>query len=74
VESDEHNLLRAALGVVFDDLEVAWPEGTSSLPASAAVDIMMLAHQLKREALRFGINQAFAIARSHMPTVLTWRH
>ena len=39
VESDEHDLLRAALGVVCDDLEVARPEGTSSL-AAHAVDIM----------------------------------
>ena len=39
-ESDEHDLLHAAIGVVFDDLEVARPEGTSLLVASAAVDIM----------------------------------
>ena len=39
-KSEEHDLLRAAIGVVFDDLEVARPEGTRSLAASAAVDIM----------------------------------
>ena len=39
-ESDEHDLLRAAIGVVFDDREVARLEGTSLLVASAAVDIM----------------------------------
>ena len=38
-KSDEHDLLRAAIRVVFDDLEVARPEGTSSIAASAAVDI-----------------------------------
>ena len=37
-ESDEHNLLLAAVGVVFDDLGVARPEETSSL-AARAVDI-----------------------------------
>ena len=51
-ESDEHDLLRAAIGVVFDDLEVARSEGTSSLAASAVVDIMMRVRQLEREALR----------------------
>ena len=63
-ESDEHDLLRTAVGVVFDDLEVAWPEGTSSLVAHG-VDITVRVHQLEREALRSRITQAFAIARSH---------
>ena len=35
-ESDEHDLLRAAVGVVFDDLRVAQLEETSSLAARAA--------------------------------------
>ena len=64
-ESDEHDLLRAIVGVVLDDLEVARPEGTSSLAACAAVDITARVRQLKREALRSRITQAFAIARSH---------
>ena len=38
-ESNEHDLLCATIGVVFDDLGVARPEGTSSLAAFAAVDI-----------------------------------
>ena len=37
-ESNEHDLLCATIGVVFDDLEVARSEGTSSL-AAHAVDI-----------------------------------
>ena len=64
VESDKHDLLRATLRVIYDDLEVARSEGTSSL-ASRAVDITAWVRQLEREALRFGITQAFAIARSH---------
>ena len=63
-ESDEHDLLRTAIGVVFDDLEVVRSEGTSSLVARA-IDITARVCQLKREALRSGITQAFAIARSH---------
>ena len=39
-ESNEHDLLHAALGVVFDDLEVERSKGTSSL-AARAVDIMV---------------------------------
>ena len=65
MESNEHDLLCATVGVVFDDLEVARPEGTSSLAASATIDITARVHQLKRGALRSGITQAFAIARSH---------
>ena len=64
MESDEHNLLRAALRVVCDNLEVAWPEGTSSL-AAHAIDIMAWVRQLEREALRSRITQAFVVARSH---------
>jgi len=51
--------------VVFDDLEVARPEGTSSLAACAAVDIMVWVRQLEREALCSGITQAFTIVCSH---------
>ena len=63
-ESDEHDLLRAALGVVCDDLEVAWSERTSSL-AACAIGIMAQVRQLEGEALCTGITQAFVIARSH---------
>ena len=34
-ESDELDILSTALGVVCDDLEVVWSEGTSSLAACA---------------------------------------
>ena len=37
-ECDEHDLLCAAIGVVFDDLGVARPEETGSL-AARAIDI-----------------------------------
>ena len=50
--------------MVSDDLEVVRSEGTSSLMARV-VDIMTRVRQLERNALRVGINQAFAIAHSH---------
>ena len=50
--------------MVYDNLEVAQPEGTSSL-AARAVDITVQVCQLEREALCIGITQAFVIARSH---------
>ena len=53
-ESDEHDLLCAVVGVVFDDLGVVWLKGTSSL-AAHAVDITARVHQLEREALCSGI-------------------
>ena len=63
-ESNEHDLLRAAVGVVFDDLGVARPEETISL-AAHAIDIMGRGRQLEENAFHARITQAFAIARSH---------
>ena len=63
-KSDEHDLLRTTVGVVFDDLGVAQPEGTSSLEAST-VDIMAWVCQLEEDASHAGITQALAVARSH---------
>ena len=63
-ESDELDILKVALGVVCDDLPVVQVEGTSSLVARA-IDIMAWVRQLEKEALRSGITQAFAVARSH---------
>ena len=51
MESDELGILSVALGVVYDDLEVVWLEGASSL-AARAVEIMARVRQLKRSALR----------------------
>ena len=56
--------MSTTLGVVYDDLEVVRSEGTSSL-AAHAVEITAWVHQLQRNTLHTGVNQAFAIARSH---------
>ena len=64
MESDELDILKVALGVVCDDLQVVQAEGTSSLVAHAT-DITTRVRQLEKEALRSGITQAFTIARSH---------
>ena len=50
--------------MVYDDLEVVRSEGTSSL-AARAVEITARVCQLKRNALRAGVNQSFVISRSH---------
>ena len=63
-ESDKLGILTATLGVVCDDLEVVWSDGTSSLVA-CAVEITARVHQLERNALRARVNQSFMIARSH---------
>ena len=63
-ETDEHDLLRAAVGVVFDDLGVARPEETSSLVAHAAA-ITARVSQLEENAFHARITQAFTVARSH---------
>ena len=61
MESDKLSIQSATLRVVCDDLEVVRLEGTSSLTAHT-IEIMARVRQLERNA---GINQAFAIARSH---------
>ena len=61
---DEHDLLRATIEVVFDDLGVAWPEEIDSL-AARAIDIMEWVRQLEENAFHVGITQAFAVVRSH---------
>ena len=63
-ETDEHDLLRAALGVVCDDLQVVKLEGTSSL-AARAIEITARVRQLERNVLLTGVNKSFMIACSH---------
>ena len=63
-ESDKLVILSAALGVVYDELEVVRSKGTSSF-AARAVEITPWVRQLERNALRAGVNQSFMIARSH---------
>ena len=50
--------------MVYDDLQVVRSEGTSSLVAHA-IEIIARVRQLKRNALRVGVNQSFMIAHSH---------
>jgi len=63
-KSDEHDLLRVAIMVVCDDLQVAQEEGTSSLVTHAA-GITARVGQLGESAFHAGITQAFTIAHSH---------
>jgi hypothetical protein len=53
-ENDEHGMLRVAIGVVCDDLEVVQTEGTSSL-AACIIEIMARAPALERNTLHAGI-------------------
>jgi hypothetical protein len=63
-EVSEHGTLRAAIGVVCDDLEVAQTKGTSSL-AARVIKITARACVLERDAFHAGINRSFMITRSH---------
>ena len=63
-ESDELDILSATLGVVYDDLEVVWSKGTSSLVAHA-IEITARVRQLERNALHVGVNESFVISRSY---------
>ena len=51
-KGDDHDVLRTAVGLVFDDLRVALAVETSSLA-------------LAREVLHTGVHRAFTIAHSH---------
>jgi hypothetical protein len=53
-ENDEHGMLRVAIGVICDDLEVVQTEGTSSLVA-CIIEIMARVHALERNALHASI-------------------
>ena len=63
-ESDDHDALRAAVGLVFYDLGVTPAAETSSL-AVRVTQILDRARALAREALYTGVHRAFAIVRSH---------
>ena len=69
MESDELGILRAALRVVCDDLQVVRSKGTSSLEARA-VEIMAWVRQLERNALRAKVIQSFMIAHSHYGDII----
>jgi hypothetical protein len=62
-ESDEHDLLQAAVGVVIDALRVEQPVETSSLTARAA-GITARVGQLEEDSYTM-ITQAFTVAHSH---------
>ena len=56
--------MRAAVGLVFDDLWVAPAVETSSLVVRVT-QILDQARALAREALHTGVHHTFTIARSH---------
>ena len=63
-ESDNHDALRATIGLVFDDLGVAPTVETSSLVVRVT-QIPDRARALAREALHTIVHRAFAIACSY---------
>ena len=64
VESDEHDLLQAAVGVVLNALNVTEPVETSPL-AARVVGITARVGQLEESAFHAGITQAFTVAHAH---------
>jgi hypothetical protein len=67
-DSDEHNDLRTAVGLVCNDLRVTPPEEVSSL-AVRSLRITERASKMMRHALRFGVQQSFVVARSHYENI-----
>ena len=64
VESDEHDLLQAAVGVVLNALNVTEPVETSPL-AARVIGIMARVGQLEESAFHAGITQAFTVTHAH---------
>jgi hypothetical protein len=67
-ESDEHGILRAAVGVVCNNLEAVQAQESSSLMIHVT-HITDRAGALARETIYFGVHQAFTVARSHYENI-----
>jgi hypothetical protein len=67
-ESDEHDDLRVAVGLVCDDLRVTLLEETSSL-AVRSLRITERACEMTWHMLHFGVQQSFAITHSHYENI-----
>jgi hypothetical protein len=67
-DNDEHDDLRAAVGMVYDDLRVTPPEEVSSL-AVCSLRITEPASEMMWHALRFGVQQSFVVTRSHYENI-----
>ena len=67
-ESDEHDTLHVAIQLVYDNLELALEQETSSL-AVRAVRLTDRACEIVRDTLRFGVHRSFAITRSHYENI-----
>ena len=63
-EGDEYDRLSSTVLVVYDKLQVAQEEGTSSL-ATRATSITARVGQLEESAFHARITQAFTIAHAH---------
>lgn len=67
-ESDEHGILHATVRVVCDELEVVQAQESSSF----TIHVTRITDQvgaLVREAVLFGVHQAFAVTRSHYENI-----
>jgi hypothetical protein len=67
-ESDKHDALWVAIGIVFDELGMASEQGTSSL-MSWLLNIMDRTCGMARQALHLGVQRSIAIACSHYENI-----
>jgi len=68
MESDKHDAVRVAVGMVFGELRMTSEPGTSSL-TTRVLNIMDRARGMARQALHLGVQRSFALARSHYENV-----
>jgi hypothetical protein len=67
-ESDEHDALRVAIPLVYDDLELAPKQEMSSLVVHA-VRITGQAREITRHVLHFDVHRSFAMAHSQYENI-----
>ena len=67
-ESDEHDSLRVTVQLVFNNLELALEQETSSY-AVHAIWITDRAREITRDALHFDVHRSFVIAHSHYENI-----
>jgi hypothetical protein len=67
-ESDEHDTLQAAVGLLLSKLWMTSEQGTSSL-VIRVLDIMDRVFGMVRHVLHLSVQQSFAIARSHYENI-----
>jgi hypothetical protein len=67
-ESDEHDALQVAIGIVFNELGMTPEQGTSSL-VTRVLNITDRVRGMVRQALHLGVRRSFTITHFHYENI-----